>query len=337
MKGSNRLKAAVVGIGNMGKNHARIYSQNDETDLVALADVGDHGVKLADKYKARYYRDYHDLFNDEDLDLVSICVPTSLHKEVALEAIRNGVHVLIEKPIAKNNSDCIKIIEAGRREGVIVMVGHIERFNPAVQRLKKVLKNKIGVPSSMIARRVGIYPPQIKDANVVIDLAVHDIDVFNHLLDEEPKMVYAKMASTFRKGREDHAIIYLSYSRTECVIQVNWITPVKLRELAVTGPKGFAELNYITQDLHIYETVVEKEYDSFGDFVLNFGSPKESLESLERTEPLREELKHFIECIKKHEEPLVSGEDGMKALAVALAAIESSNSNVPIDMEEFLK
>ncbi len=328
------LKTCVIGVGNMGRHHARVYKSIDECKLVAVADISAEARDVALQYKCKYYSDYMEMLESEDVEAVSICTPTSLHKEVAIDCINLGKHVLIEKPISSTVEDGEGILNLARKKGIHLTVGHIERFNPAVQRLKMIMKEGLGDPISILARRVGIFPPQIKDANVIVDLAVHDIDVFNYLLEDPPTEVYAKSGVALNGGREDHAIIILSYEGTDCVVQVNWITPVKVRELSITGTKGYAELNYITQELRIFESSYERSYDSFGDFVLKFGTPKETPIEVERVEPLMAELSHFIACIEGREQPIITGEDGIFALNIAAKAIESYKKKRPVKLSE---
>jgi UDP-N-acetylglucosamine 3-dehydrogenase len=213
-------------------------------------------------------------------------------------------------------------------------VGHIERFNPAVQKLKEIIKHgKLGEITSIIARRVGIFPPQIKDANVFLDLAVHDIDIFNYLLERDPREVYAKAGRALSSRREDHAVITLDYGKAACMVQVNWITPVKVRNLAVTGTKGYAELDYISQELKVFESIYERTYDSFGDFVIKFGTSKESKVDVTTEEPLKAELEGFVECVKEGKKPAVSGEDGLKAVELAILSNESYKKNMAMKYE----
>jgi UDP-N-acetylglucosamine 3-dehydrogenase len=324
------VNVGVIGIGNMGRNHARVYTEIKGAHLVAISDIKKEGKDLSQKLGCNFYQDYSEMLKIEDIEAVSICAPTSLHREISLKCIESGKHILVEKPIADGIKSAKEIIEKSRKEGVTVMVGHIERFNPAVTRLKKLMKKrKIGEITSIMARRVGVFPPQIKDANVILDLAVHDIDIFNYILEKRPDEVYAKAGKALVQ-REDHALITLDYEGIPCFVQVNWITPVKIRELSVTGTKGYAELNYLTQELRIYESFYEKSYDSFGDFIWKFGTPKKITVSVKKEEPLKIELKHFIDCIEKGKEPLVTGEDGLIALEVALAAIQSHYNMKPI-------
>lgn len=325
------VNAAVIGIGNMGKNHARVYSELSGVNLVSIADVDERSMEIARKLGCEFYSDYAEMLKSEDIDAISIAVPTKLHKKVALDCINAGKHVLVEKPIAESVDSAQKIISAAEKGRRVLMVGHIERFNPAVQKLKQIIrKGKLGEITSIIARRVGIFPPQIKDANVILDLAVHDIDVFGYLLEKQPLEVFAKAGRALNGTREDHAMILLNYGATTCLSHVNWITPVKIRNLAVTGTKGYAELNYISQDLKIYQSVYERAYDSFGDFVVKFGMPQEMNIKVVKEEPLKVELGHFVSCVKNGSEPIASGRDALLALRLSLCALESYRKNKPV-------
>jgi UDP-N-acetylglucosamine 3-dehydrogenase len=273
------------------------------------------------------------MLDSEEIDAISICVPTALHKTVALDSIEHGKNILIEKPIAASVEEANQILDVALEKKILLMVGHIERFNPAIQRLKEVMDQELGTPTSIIARRVGVFPPQIKHANVILDLAVHDIDIFNYLIGTTPEKVYAKAGDALNSGRKDHSIIFLEYGNTTCVVQVNWLTPVKVRELSVTGSNGYAELNYITQELRVFKSNYEKTYDSFGDFVLKFGTPSEIMANVSKVEPLKAELIHFLDCLKEKKAPIITGKDGLSALLVATKAIESYRSGNPVKLE----
>jgi UDP-N-acetylglucosamine 3-dehydrogenase len=319
------IKVAVIGVGSMGKNHARVYYELSNVKLVAVSDLDSSNLReISSKFSCKGYRDYKEMLREVDIDAVSIAVPTKLHKELTLNSIAEGKHILVEKPIADTKENALKMIGAAKRKGVVLAIGHVERYNPGVTKLKEIIEEgKLGEITSIMARRVGGFPPQIKDANVILDLAVHDIDIINYLLEARPKEVYAKSGDALKSGREDHAIINLVYEDVACVVQVNWITPVKVRELLVTGTKGYAELNYITQELRVFESSYEKSYDSFGDFVVKFGSPKEVEVKVHKKEPLKAELESFIDCIKNNKEPLIKGEDALHSLEISNKAIES--------------
>jgi UDP-N-acetylglucosamine 3-dehydrogenase len=314
------LNVGVIGVGNMGKNHARIYSELGDSRLVAVADISDRGKEMAERFNCRCYRDYREMMEKEKLDAVSVCVPTSMHFSVAKDVIGRGVNVLIEKPISGTLEEAEQLIAMAGRAGVKLAVGHVERFNPAVQKLKEMIdQGKLGNITSMLARRVGLFPPQIKDANVIIDLAVHDIDIFSYLLGRSPEKASASLGRALSGDREDYADIFMNYGETNGLIEVNWITPVKIRVLNVTGTKGYAELNYVTQELVIHESIYERAYDEFGDFVIKFGDPNRSVVPVSKTEPLKMELKDFLSSIIDDREPAVSGQSALETLRIALS------------------
>jgi len=328
------MKVGVIGLGNMGWHHARIYSELAESQLVSVSDLDEAlCLKAQSKYQAKYYLSYQEMLKKENLDAVSIVVPTSLHKSVALDCIAAGVPMLIEKPIAGTLADGKAIIEAAEAKKIPVSVGHIERFNPAVQKLKELLvMNKLDRVTSILARRVGIYPPQIKDANVIVDIAVHDIDICNYLLGRLPQSIHAKAGRALNSERADFASLFLDYDGTETFIQVNWITPVKIRELNVTGINGYAELNYLTQKLKLYESNYERTFDSFGDFVVKFGTPNIQEVNVQPAEPLKLELQAFLNSLKKGKKMPITAHDGLMALDIALKAIESFEQNKTVEV-----
>lgn len=300
------IKVGVIGTGAMGQHHARIYSSLDNVDLVGVADVDRERVtSLAGEYKTKAFTDYR-LLLDEDLDAVSVVVPTVLHGEVALDAIDVGVHVLLEKPIADSLESADEIIRGAGRKGVRVMVGHIERFNPVVLKLKEVIDSgNLGKIVAMSTTRVGPYNPRIRDVGIIIDLGVHDIDIMSYLYSERVKSVHAYAGSVIHKF-EDYASILLGFNNGNSgVIETNWLTPHKIRQLTVTGTKGIAYADYIEQTLRICDECGETNVE------------------IEKREPLRNELEHFIQCMEEDKEPLVTGQDGRYALEIAIAAIKS--------------
>ncbi|GAI04786.1 unnamed protein product, partial [marine sediment metagenome] len=175
-------------------------------------------------------------------------------KDITIACIDKGIPVLIEKPIAESVQSAQKIINKSKKKKISVCIGHIERFNPVVQQLKKLIKqNRFGRIISISSKRVGLYPPQVSDVDVIIDLAVHDIDVCNFLLEKEPQSVYARAGKALNSKRFDYSDIFLNYNGVDVLLQVNWITPVKVRELTLTGIKCYAELSYLNQTLRLYK------------------------------------------------------------------------------------
>ncbi len=315
-----KIKAAVIGVGNMGQHHVRVYSEIKGVELVAVCDLDlKRGWEIAQRNKTRFFRSYKHLIKENpDLDVVSIAVPTAYHQEVACYFLNNGINVLLEKPIADSVEKASRIIQSANKNRVKLMIGHIERFNPAVLKLKELIdKGKLGRIISIVARRVGGFPSQIKDTNVIIDLAVHDIDIISYLLGEEPKKVYKHKAKFHSKTQEDSGEIFLIYKKAAGFIQINWVTPIKIRRLSVTGTKSHAELDYITQDLVVYRAKIEKELTDFAELI-KFSEPKIEKIRIKREEPLKLEILNFIESVRENREPLISGEEALRSLKICL-------------------
>jgi len=321
----DKLRTAVIGVGNMGKSHARILSQI--SNLVAVADASQERAReIAELYKCKSYSDYNKMLENENLDYVSIVVPTHLHKKVTIDVVDKKINALLEKPIATNMEEAREISRAVAKSGVKFTVGHVERFNPAVIKLKEILDNgDLGEILTITARRVGIAGTPVSYENIIVDLAIHDIDIINFLLNsKKPDTATGLIGKSAINNREDYADIVLKYGNTNAMIQVNWITPIKIRVLSVNGSKAYAELNYITQELKLYKMDYIKEYDSFGKFVLKYSKPDEINIYVEKDEPLKLELKSFLECIKTNKNPQVTIEQSSNALEIALKLLKQN-------------
>lgn len=294
------LKVGVVGLGAMGSNHARVYSQLN-CQLVGLADADSTRAKeIGEKYNIPCYSDYHELLSK--VEAVSIAVPTTLHNAVAMDFLKSGVHCLVEKPIAYSLDEAGEMINAAENSHVNLAVGHIERFNPAVVKLKQIVDGGIlGKLLIISTRRVGPSVPRIRDVGIVIDSATHDIGVIRYLLGKEPVSVFSKIGS-LQHIKEDHAVIVLDFNGTTACIEVNWFTPHKVRTLVATGSEGIAYLDYIEQEV----TVV----NSHGTKIAN----------IPKAEPLRLELEDFLNSISIRNKPAVDGIEGYAILKIALDA-----------------
>lgn len=314
------MNAAVIGVGNMGQHHARNYSEITGIDLKAVSDIDPKiGKQIAKRFNCNYYSDYRELLAKEKLELVTIAVPTKFHKKVALDCIAKGIHILIEKPIAANVSEAKEIVNRAKQKGIKFTVGHIERFNPAVLKLKEMVdKGKLGKITSIVTRRIGPMPTRIKDANVVIDISVHDIDLMNWFYKRLPSSVVAGGGNALNKIQQDYVDIFLKYGECSGLAQANWITPVKIRKLAVSGTKAYAEINYITQEFDLYEVNYTSETDDFGEFVIKFGEPRgKKLIKVNNVEPLKAEIKSFLKAIKTNGRPMVTAREAIDALDIA--------------------
>ena len=311
------LKVGVIGAGAMGKNHIRIYSEMPDVELAGISDIDKDLVEsLAQQYDTKAYTDYKEMLAS-GLDAVSIVVPTKMHRQVATDAIESGAHVLVEKPIADTVENANAIIDKAKENDRLVMVGHIERFNPAVIKLKEIINSGLlGKIVSISTTRVGPYNPRIRDVGVILDIGVHDIDVISYLYGRDVNQVYA-VAGADIHSFEDHATIHMRYDHEfSGLVEVNWLTPHKVRKLTAVGVEGVAYLDYIDQTVELHDS----------DWVRKA--------KVENKEPLRNELEYFIDCINNGKQPNPSGTDGKHALKVSLAAISSYKEAKMIEIKE---
>lgn len=315
------IKIAVIGVGSMGAHHARVYAELKDAKLVAVVDTDKTTAEsVGKKYSCNHYTDYKEMLKKESIDAVSVVVPTKFHWAIASEVLKQKKHVLVEKPIASTIEEANTLLTLAKKNSVHLMVGHIERFNPAVHKLKELIKEKkLGDITSIAAIRVGLFPPRVQDANIVIDVSIHDIDILNYLVGEVPKNVFATGGKALTSSREDYVNLLLQYSRASGVVQSNWLTPIKIRTLSVTGTKGYAELNYISQELVHYESHFKKANGDFDSFLLST-QPTKVVVDIPKDEPLKRELAHFVDIITKNVEPIMKPEEAVAALSIALDA-----------------
>jgi UDP-N-acetylglucosamine 3-dehydrogenase len=294
------LKVGVVGLGQMGQNHVRLYSEMG--CLRTVADVAQgRASEIGDKYHVpRRTVDHRQMFNGNlgTVDAVSIAVPTSQHYAIARAFIDAGVHCLIEKPITNSIDQAKELIDLAKDRHLVLAVGHIEMFNPAVTALKRVLDSgALGRLLTLSARRVGPYAPRVRDVGIVVDIASHDIGVLNYLVGKQPISVFSRVGQ-LKHCKEDRALIVLDYGEITGSIEVNWNTPRKTRTLVATGSEGIAYLDYIDQTLTVNDIAV----------------------SVEKCEPLKLELLDFLASVEEKRAPFVTGADGLAILRVALEA-----------------
>ncbi|MEM2910949.1 MAG: Gfo/Idh/MocA family oxidoreductase [Candidatus Bathyarchaeia archaeon] len=306
-----KLGVAVIGTGFWGRNHARVFKELEETELLAVCDIDAVKAKSTSKqFGVEAYTSSGRMLRRADVEAVSICTwSTSLAKE-ALKALKAGKHVLVEKPMAANSRQAEKLIKIAEKEQLHLTVGFLMRFIPGIQFIKNAVENKtIGELVCATAKRVSQWPERIGDVGVVKDLAIHDIDMMRYLFNDDPVAVYAKTGNMKHKKFEDYAHIMLTFKESRnAFIESNWLTPYKTRMLVVTGSEAIAKLDYITQELTIENA-------------------KETIQPrLPWQEPLKLELKHFAKCILGKEKPLITGIDGLHAIKIAEAALKSSKT-----------
>ncbi|MFQ6107281.1 MAG: Gfo/Idh/MocA family oxidoreductase [Thermoplasmata archaeon] len=324
------LRVGVIGVGSMGQNHARVLSEIAE--LVGVADKdSDTGKRAAKRFNTEWFQHYEDLLR-QDIDAVSVATPTALHYQVSKEAIESGIHVLVEKPMCSTTEDAEKLVETAESSGLTLAVGHIERHNPVVEFTKKGIRDgRYGDVITASARRVSSLPSRVHDVGVILDLGIHDIDVMRYLLGSEVRSVFASGGRIKHESFEDHANIMLSFDNgANGYVEVNWLTPMKVRKLSLTCLRNFVEVDYTTQSLQIFSSTFGR-LDSFNLYriPLEFDTRRVSLE---KREPLMNELVDFLDAIERKREPLISGRDGLRTLQVVMAAIESQKTGERMEL-----
>jgi len=319
------LRIGIVGVGVMGRQHARVFSNLDNVKLVGVCDLDIcTGEEIAKKYNTEFFKDYRELIGK--VDAVSIVTPTSTHKEIAEYFIEKKIHVFIEKPITDNSADAEELIKKAKEKNIKLMVGHIERFNPAIKKLKTILtKNKVKINSLMI-ERIGRFPSRIKNEGIITDLSIHDIDIANYLLEKNPIKVFCLSKNFGLSHFEDSAKIILDYGEQTVNIITNWVSPKKVRKLKLVSDECIFELDYINQELKILYGPKTPKSSEWKDFLYGVEGGEEKKVFVQKEEPLKIELEHFINCIINDEKPLNSGENALKALRIAELCIKSAKT-----------
>jgi predicted dehydrogenase len=303
------LRVGVVGVGVMGSNHARVFAGLPGTELVAVADPDRKQAEfVARTLGCVAVSDVSELL-DRDVDAITIAAPTHLHRDIAIGCIARGVHVLVEKPIASSVEEGREIIGAARRAGVTLMVGHVERFNPAVEAIKDAISGEDIL--SIAITRVGPFPPRMSNVGVVVDLAVHDIDLIRWFTDSDIIEVQPQLSSAVAE-REDIALLqFRTASGVLAHINTNWLTPFKARNVIV-ATRG----KYVTGDL-----LTRQVTECFG--FQPDGSYSMRHLSVGHAEPLRSELLAFLRAVRSGAAPAVTGEEAVASLEIATRCLSS--------------
>ena len=332
MSTSGALRAGVVGLGMMGRNHVRVWDESvPGVELVAVADPDGTAVERATSgRRARGYATAEHMLAEEQLDLVSIVAPTSLHLPVTLAALRAGANVIVEKPIAATREEALEMISAAAAAGRMLTVGHIERFNPAIRELRRRLQaGELGRIFQIKATRLGPFPARIRDVGVVVDLAPHDIDVMRFLVGSEPIRLFAETERRIHTEHEDLFNGMMKFANGVIgVLDINWLTPSKRRTLTVTGERGMFLADYIDQDLTLFcnshaETWQRPSADTT---ITSVSEGEVTRYSIARQEPLMVELTEFAAAVRDGGDPPVDPHDAMVALLLARSMVQSART-----------
>ena len=311
-----KIRAGVVGVGQMGQYHVGIYSELHDVELVGIADTNrKRGSSIAEKYNTPLYRDYHELIGQ--VDVISIAVPTSLHYPIAREFIEAGVHVLLEKPIAHTMAEATELFRLADVHDVALHIGHVERFNGAIQELKKIVHE----PWLIESRRLGPFVPRIKEDGVILDVMIHDIDIILNLVDAPISRIYA-LGKSIASEREDLANVQICF-QDGCIANIiaSRSTEIKIRTMAITQRDAYIFLDYTDQDIRVHR-------QASSEHVVTRGALRYRQESLierifvHKENPLKLELRHLLDCVTQGATRVVSVEKELRSLQVALQILE---------------
>ncbi len=314
-----QISVAVIGCGIWGFNHARVYSGLDNVQLVKVVDVDPARARAAaEAFNVVGSVDPIEAFVDDEVDAVSICTPTVTHAQLAKEAILAGKHVLVEKPMTARLCEARELMELAEREDVVLAVGLVEHFNPAVAETIRLVENgEVGQLLMAHAARLSRRPERLGDVGVVKDLAIHDVDIVTTVLGALPRSVFS-VCGSLSHGFEDYTTIALIYDGAASgFVEANWLTPRKVRSLTVTGSEGVIRVEYLTQRV----SVDRGDEITFSDNAY--------------VEPLMLELHDFADAVLCGREPAVTGQSGYDALRICEAALRSSEIGGVVRLSDF--
>ncbi|HEY7524424.1 MAG TPA: Gfo/Idh/MocA family oxidoreductase [Candidatus Limnocylindrales bacterium] len=335
-RGAAPMRVGLAGLGSMGRNHLRLLSSRPDVRLAAVADPSPAALSAAvDQTGAKGFAEPLAMFAEVDLDAVVIAAPTTIHHSLVLAALERDVPVLVEKPVAATPEEALDILGVARARRVPVQVGHVERFNPAVIELGRLLDSgRLSTVYAIASRRAGPFPARIRDVGVTVDLATHDVDILSWIAAERPERVFAEIARRIHAQHEDLLFGLLHFpSGATGMLDVNWLTPAKRRQLVVVGEEGMFELDYLSQRL-TFTSVPDVTRPGFlAGYAPTFEGDVEEL-PVASAEPLAAELDSFLRVARDGGRPEVDVEDGVWAVAVASALLDAARTHASVDLSE---
>jgi predicted dehydrogenase len=310
------LSVAVVGAGNMGANHVRVYDELPETDLVEVVEPEpERAEEIRRQYDVRVLDDPSGI---SEAEAATVAVPNDYHRTVAESCLRQGLDILVEKPLAMSVEDAAAIVDAAEEHGAILQVGHIERFNPAVEMLDELLNNL--EPIAFEAHRLGPFNEHLNDESVVFDLMVHDLDIIDSLVGGEIETLNA-LGASHRSTALDHALAQFKFDNGILGgVTASHVTHGKVRTLQVTTRESYISLDYQEQQIRIQRRGQEEATTLLG----HSGYRTETVTEtpyVQIREPLKNELEHFVDCVQTRSTPRVDGEAGINAIELATEAL----------------
>ena len=313
MENKQKVKIAVIGVGNMGWNHLRIYSRFPNVEIRYIVDKNSKRARfLAEEHHVPYTIDYKKIL--KEVDAVSIATPTSTHFEIALNCLKAGKDILVEKPLTNNLKEAQILVECAKRKNLVLQVGHVERFNPAVEALTQIVDSKKIV--FIEGKRIGPFHKKKVDTGVILDLMIHDLDIILDLCKDEVEKIYAT-GKSIKTQEEDIVTVQLLFKRGILVnLIASWIASIRKRELALIQPPYYIHVNYLNRTLTLHQKEVIN-YQNLENKTALFSEKRIQEIQIPFREPLEEELSHFIQCILKRTTPIVDGEKAFKVLQLA--------------------
>jgi predicted dehydrogenase len=335
--GDREARIGLAGLGSMGRNHLRVIAGRPNARLVAVADpVADALSGAVAQTGAAGFSEPLAMIAEADLDAVVIAAPTTAHLPLALAAIGRGIAVLVEKPLAPTVAEALEIVAASRATGVPVQVGHVERFNPAVRELGRLLHEEhwLSTVYAITSRRAGPFPARIRDVGVTIDLATHDVDICSWIAGERPVRVHAETAQRIHADHEDLLFGLLHFpSGVIAQLDVDWLTPAKRRQLVVVGEEGMFELDYLTQRLTFTRATDTTNPRLIGGYAPTFEGEVVEL-PVPNVEPLALEHDAFLRVVREGGRPEIDAEDGLWAVGIATALLEAAAGRSVVELHD---
>ncbi len=308
------IKIGVIGVGNMGQHHTRVLSLLKDVELVGVADINvERGIDIASKYRVRFFEDYRDLL--PHVEAVCVAVPTKGHYAVGMACLQEGVHVLIEKPIAASIAEAESLVNAAADSQSILQVGHIERFNPAFQELSKVLKTEDLL--ALEAHRMSPYSQRANDVSVVLDLMIHDIDLLLDLTAAPVVNLTASGSRASNSGYLDYVTATLGFANgIVATLTASKVTHRKIRRITAHCKNSLTEADFLNNEILIHRHTTANCMTDYGQVLYRQDGLIERV-STSNIEPLHAELEHFVNCVRGGSQPSVGGEQALKALRLA--------------------
>ena len=306
----HKLRLAIVGIGHLGSKHLKVLNDlRQEVEIVAICDLKEDSLHLlAEQYHVPFVKNYQEL--EGKIDCVSLCVPTTSHFEIAQFFLNHNIHTFIEKPMTSTIQEAEKLNEIAEKRKLILQIGHVERFNSAFQSIERFLQK----PLFIECHRLNLFPNRSLDIGVVMDLMIHDIDIILGLVKSPIEKIEAIGANVLTR-LEDIANARVTFQNgCICNLTASRVSDEVVRKIRIFQPDSYISLDYVKQEAFIY-----RKHDN--------QIHKHAL-PIDKEEPLKKELKHFIECIRENKTPIVSGKEGQEALAIALQVTEQILKNI---------